>query len=62
MKKQHYDGFITSNKQDKKGADTIEVKEIASNGDFLENDIKARNEKIIIAFINFLKRNNLIEQ
>jgi len=61
-KKQYYDGFITSNKQYKKGTDIAELKEIALKADFLESDIEARKKKIFSSFIDFLKRNDLIKQ
>jgi hypothetical protein len=61
-KKQYYDGFITSNKQHKKGTDIAELKEIALKADFLESDIEARKKKIFSSFIDFLKRNDLIKQ
>ena len=55
-----YRGYINKRKQKKEGTKIIELLHLAdSKTDFTEVDIKSRNEAIITAFLDFLKKNNL---
>lgn len=61
-KKNYYQGFTNSKKQYKEGSIISELKELAINKvDFLENDIRERNNNIINSFIIHLEKNELIK-
>ena len=56
----YYQGFVTSKGQQKEGTQNIELIEMSSCSDFVENDIVQRNDKIISQFIEYLRLNMLI--
>ena len=58
-KKKYYNGFITKRDKIKEPTAIVSLKKIAQQTDFVENDIKNRNNKIIDSFLCFLKENNL---
>ena len=54
--------FLKHGKQQwKEGTKIIELRNLATQDDFTEKDIEIRNKKIIDAFINYLKDNNLLK-
>lgn len=60
-KKKYYLGFTNSRNQKKEGTKVQELIELANTAtDFTEDDIKARNNKIMDAFLEFLRKNALI--
>ncbi len=60
-KLKYYQGFTTSNGQLKAGSQIIELNSISkTHHDFSEHDIINRNSKIIDAFVDFLRINNLL--
>lgn len=60
-KKKYYLGFTNSRNQKKEGTKVQELIELAKTAtDFTEDDIKARNTKIMDAFLEFLRKNALI--
>ena len=59
-KKSFYKGYINKRGQKKEGTHNVELLELAdTKTDFTEADIKARNEAIISAFLDFLRENGL---
>lgn len=61
-KKKYYLGFTNSRNQKKEGTKVQELVELANTAtDFTEDDIKARNTKIMDAFLEFLRSNALIK-
>lgn len=60
-KRKYYSGFVTDRGQQKEATKIAELKMIANvHYDFQEQDIIERNNKIINAFVAFLKSNDLI--
>ena len=56
----YYKGYINKRGQQKDGTKIVELLELAnSKTDFTESDIKERNNKIMDAFIDYLKENGL---
>lgn len=60
-KKKYYLGYTNMKQQWKEGTKIIELRNLAAQDDFTEKDIEIRNKKIIDAFINYLKDNNLLK-
>jgi hypothetical protein len=61
-KKKYYQGFNTAQGITKKGTMIAELREMASERlDFCEQDIHNRHEAIIDGFIDFLRRNDLLQ-
>ena len=59
-KKTYYKGFINKRRQKKEGTQNVELLKMADvKTDFTEADIKERNESIISAFLDFLRKNGL---
>lgn len=61
-KKKYYLGYTNARSQWKDGTDIVELKNLANKADFNEADIKERYNIIINAFIDFLRKNDLIEE
>lgn len=60
-KKKYYQGFVNSKGIQKDGTEIHDLIALAdSKNDFLENDIKARNDSIIDSFVSYLDSNNLL--
>ena len=61
-KKKYYEGFVNSRGQHKEGTINKELVTLAqTNEDFTEPDIEQRSLNIQTAFIDFLRKNNLLK-
>jgi len=61
-KRKYYTGFQLASGKTKEGTKNFELLEMAKNHtDFIECDIESRQNKIVCAFIQYLKGNNLIK-
>ncbi len=60
-KKRRYEGYELTNGKKKPGSIIYEFKELIQEEDFTESDIENRKNKIIEAFIEFLKKNQLVK-
>ena len=61
-KKKYYNGYVTTDGQNKAGTEVRELLDMESNyDDFREDDINKRNKMIIDTFIDFVRDNNLIK-
>lgn len=58
-KKKYYEGFITSRGKVKEATNIVSLKKLTNKADFIETDIVSRNDKIIEAFMEYLKANKL---
>ena len=58
-KKKYYEGFTTSRGKVKEATNIVSLKKLTSKADFIETDIISRNDKIIEAFMEYLKANKL---
>ncbi len=62
-KKKYYTGFTSTRGQEKEGTQVRELITLAHNAsDFTESDIQMRNERIMQAFLDFLRDNELLQQ
>ncbi len=62
-KAKYYLGFENSKKQKKEGTRIKELLEMAQNcSDFTETDIVQREAKIILGFVDYVRRNGLLEE
>ncbi len=61
-KKKYYKGFVDGNGKEREGTSVVELKKLAcSRDDFTEQDIEARTERIISAFVDYLGANDLLQ-
>lgn len=62
-KKKYYDGFTTARNIPKEGTKIKELVQLAkTHSDFTENDINERNTAIIDGFIEYLRKNALLDK
>lgn len=62
-KKKYYEGFENARKQMKEGTKIKELKDLAASAsDFTESDIVQRNAKMILAFIDYMRINELLSE
>lgn len=60
-KKKYYLGYTNAKNQWKEGTRIVELRNLANQEDFAEEDIEERNKMIINSFISYLKDNDLLK-
>ena len=61
-KKKYYEGFNTAQGVSKEGTKVVELQKMANGRtDFTEQDIQKRHEDIVDGFIDYLRKNGLLQ-